>query len=77
MSYGCRVAADGFDKAARTMSDAGARFVTVLLAGSPERALMAVFALRGDLVVLRAPLGADEARSAAVAGRVAARRALG
>jgi Ni,Fe-hydrogenase III large subunit len=56
-----RVAADGFEKAARTIGDAGARFVTVLLAGSPERALMAVFALRGDLVVLRAPLDADEA----------------
>jgi Ni,Fe-hydrogenase III large subunit/Ni,Fe-hydrogenase III component G len=56
-----RVAADGFDKAARTLSDVGARFVTVLLAGWPERALIAVFALRGDLLVLRAPLDPGEA----------------
>lgn len=53
-----RVAPDGFDRASRLLFDAGARFVTLLLADTPERALMGAFALRGDLVVLRAPLPA-------------------
>jgi len=49
-----RVEPDGFDRASRLLCDGGARFVTLLLADSPEPALMGVFALRGDLVVLRA-----------------------
>ncbi|MGI8903772.1 MAG: NADH-quinone oxidoreductase subunit D [Solirubrobacteraceae bacterium] len=53
-----RVAPDGFERASRVLSDAGGRFVTLLLADWPERSLVAVFALRGDLVVLRASLQA-------------------
>jgi formate hydrogenlyase subunit 5 len=46
-----------FERGARMLYDGGARFVTMLRADSPERALMAVFALRGELIVLRAPTG--------------------
>ena len=42
------------------LHDAGARFVTLFLADTPEPALVGAFALRGELVVLRAPTaGAD------------------
>ena len=51
-----RLAPDGFDAASRVLVDGGARFVTLLIADSPERSLLGVFALRGDLVVLRAPM---------------------
>jgi len=47
----------GFERAARMLRDAGARFVTLLLADTPDRALVGAFALRGALVVLRAPTG--------------------
>ena len=50
-----RVAAQDFDLAARSLKDAGARFVTVLLADTPEPALVGAFALQGELIVLRAP----------------------
>ncbi len=46
-----------FERAVRLLGDAGARFITLLLAARPEPSLVAVFALRGDLVVLRAPTG--------------------
>jgi formate hydrogenlyase subunit 5 len=49
-----------FERAARMLKDAGARFVTIFLADTPEPALVGAFALRGALIVLRAPtLGAD------------------
>jgi formate hydrogenlyase subunit 5 len=55
-----RVKALAFRRAARTLRDAGARFVTLFLADTPEPALVGAFALRGSLVVLRAPTeGAD------------------
>ena len=38
----------------RELRAAGARFVTLFLAETPELALTAVFALRGELVVLQA-----------------------
>jgi formate hydrogenlyase subunit 5 len=44
-----------FERAAHMLWNAGARFVTIFLADTPESALVAVFALRGALVVLRAP----------------------
>jgi formate hydrogenlyase subunit 5 len=50
-----RVAAQDFDLAARSLKDAGARFVTVFLADTPEPALVGAFALQGELIVLRAP----------------------
>ncbi|MGA2321138.1 MAG: NADH-quinone oxidoreductase subunit D [Solirubrobacteraceae bacterium] len=46
-----------FERTARVLRDIGARFVTVFLAETPERALVGAFALRGELVVLRAPTG--------------------
>jgi len=52
-----------FERASRMLHDAGARFVTVFLADTPEPAIVGAFALRGDLVVLRAPTG--DARPAA------------
>jgi formate hydrogenlyase subunit 5 len=54
------VASDGFATAARVLHDAGARFVTLLLAESPERSIVAVLALRGELIVLRTPTPAGE-----------------
>jgi Ni,Fe-hydrogenase III large subunit len=50
-----RVRTLGFHRAAGILRSAGARFVTLFLADSPEPALVGVFALRGSLVVLRAP----------------------
>ena len=50
------VAPLGFLRTSRMLRDAGARFVTLLLADSPEPSLVGVFALRGDLVVLRTPM---------------------
>ena len=46
----------GFGRASQMLHRAGARFVTLLVAGSPEPALVGAFAMRGDLVVLRAPI---------------------
>jgi formate hydrogenlyase subunit 5 len=50
-----RVAPQDFDLAARALRDAGARFVTIFLADTPEPALVGAFALHGELIVLRAP----------------------
>jgi formate hydrogenlyase subunit 5 len=55
-----RVALADFDLASRALREAGARFVTVFLADAPEPALAGAFALRGELVVLRAPLGGED-----------------
>lgn len=55
-----RVGAGEFDSAVRTLHEASARFVSILSADTPERALVAVFALHGELVVLRAPGGAPD-----------------
>jgi formate hydrogenlyase subunit 5 len=49
------------DAAARELARQGARPVTVFLAQWPERALVAVFALRGELVTLRESLPAGAA----------------
>jgi Ni,Fe-hydrogenase III large subunit len=46
-----------FEPAVRMLKDAGARFVSMFLAETPEPALVGAFALYGDLVVLRAPTG--------------------
>lgn len=52
-----RVTLLSFERAARMLRDAGARFVTVFLADTPEPALVGAFALRGELIMLRAPSG--------------------
>jgi formate hydrogenlyase subunit 5 len=52
-----RVTPLAFERAAHMLRTAGARFVTIFLADTPEPALMAAFALRGALVILRAPTG--------------------
>jgi formate hydrogenlyase subunit 5 len=44
-----------FARAAQILREAGGRFVTMFLAEAPEPALVAAVALRGHLVVLRAP----------------------
>ncbi len=51
-----RVSPLGFGRASQMLHRAGSRFVTLLLAGSPQPALVGAFAMRGDLVVLRAPI---------------------
>lgn len=53
------VAAPAFASAAKVMQEAGARFVTMFAADTPERSLIAVFALHGELILLRAPAGGD------------------
>ncbi|MCA1690117.1 MAG: NADH-quinone oxidoreductase subunit C, partial [Actinobacteria bacterium] len=50
-----RVPQSSFEQAARTLRDAGARFMTIFRAQTPEPALVAAFSLRGELVVLRSP----------------------
>jgi formate hydrogenlyase subunit 5 len=55
-----RVSPDRFEAAVRELRDAGARFVTIFVAARPERALTGVFALRGELLLLRAPLDQGE-----------------
>ncbi len=52
-----RVAPEAFERSARMLRDVGARFITIFMARKPEPALVGVFALRGELVVLRAPRG--------------------
>ncbi len=47
------------DRAASLVVEHGGRLVTLLLTERPERSLLAVFAARGELVVLRAPLSPD------------------
>ena len=55
-----RVTTLGFERAAHLLRVAGARFITLFLADTPEPSLVGAFALRGALVVLRAPTrGAD------------------
>ncbi|HEX4115948.1 MAG TPA: hypothetical protein VHY18_08755 [Solirubrobacteraceae bacterium] len=49
-----------FRRAARMLKAAGARFVTLFLADTPEPGLVGAFALRGSLVVLRAPMEGSE-----------------
>jgi Ni,Fe-hydrogenase III large subunit len=48
-----RVSGEDFEPAMRRLREAGARFVTMLEADTPEPALVAVLALQGELVVLR------------------------
>ncbi|HTU78569.1 MAG TPA: hypothetical protein VMF09_07400 [Solirubrobacteraceae bacterium] len=50
-----RVGVPAFASAAKVMQQAGARFVTMFLAHTPERSLCAVFALHGELILVRAP----------------------
>jgi formate hydrogenlyase subunit 5 len=52
-----RAAAGSFVPACRALRDAGARFVTVFSSGEGERSPSAVFALRGELILLRVPAG--------------------
>jgi formate hydrogenlyase subunit 5 len=49
-----------FGRASQMLHRAGARFVTLLRARSPEPAIVGAFAMRGDLVVLRAPIGSAD-----------------
>jgi formate hydrogenlyase subunit 5 len=50
-----RVTPLAFERTARMLRDVGARFVTIFLAETPEPALVGAFALRGGLLLLRAP----------------------
>jgi formate hydrogenlyase subunit 5 len=52
-----RVGAPAFASAAKVMQEGGARFVTMFLADTPERSLVAAFALRGELILMRAAGG--------------------
>jgi Ni,Fe-hydrogenase III large subunit/Ni,Fe-hydrogenase III component G len=55
-----RVSPLGLGRASQMLHRAGARFVTLLIATAPEPAIVGAFAMRGDLVVLRAPTAAAE-----------------
>jgi formate hydrogenlyase subunit 5 len=54
------VAREDFETAARVLRAAHARFVTMLVAERPERSLVAVYALHGILIVVRAPVAHDD-----------------
>jgi len=47
------------DRAASALASEGARFITVFVGHAPERSLVAAFALRGQIVALRARLDGD------------------
>ncbi len=49
-----------FGRASQLLHRAGARFVTLAIVDGGEPAILGAFALRGDLVVLRAPVQADQ-----------------
>jgi formate hydrogenlyase subunit 5 len=53
------VSSAGFHDAVGELRDAGARFITLFLAETPQLALTAVFAFRGELVLLQAVAGDD------------------
>jgi Ni,Fe-hydrogenase III large subunit len=55
-----RLAPLAFGRASQMLHRAGARFVTLLRARLPEPAIVGAFAMRGDLVVLRAPTDGPE-----------------
>jgi len=63
-----RVGAPDFDSAARAIKDAGARFVTIFLADTPELSLVGVFALHGELIMVRAPAGDSDPLAATAIG---------
>lgn len=50
----------GFERACHLIRSVGGRFITLTLAGIPEPLIAAVFALRGDLVMVSAATGATE-----------------
>jgi formate hydrogenlyase subunit 5 len=50
----------GFERASHLLRGVGARFITVTIADTPRRSLLAAFALRGDLIVLMAPAESAE-----------------
>jgi formate hydrogenlyase subunit 5 len=54
-----QVGAPALASSARAMREAGARLVTMFLAGEPQRSLVAAFALRGELILLRVPASGD------------------
>jgi formate hydrogenlyase subunit 5 len=56
-----RIELASLSAATHAMREAGARFVSMFLAEAPERSLMLAFALRGELIAIRAALSADEA----------------
>jgi formate hydrogenlyase subunit 5 len=51
-----RLPLSALDRAAALLAAEGARFISIFVAGRPERSLIAAFALRGQIVALRAPL---------------------
>lgn len=51
-----RVALADFPRISLGLRDLGARFVTLMLSNNPARAIVGVFALRGDIVAVRADL---------------------
>lgn len=56
-----RVEAPAFAGAAKVIQRAGGRFVSMFLADTPERSLTAAFALRGELILVRAPASGEAA----------------
>jgi formate hydrogenlyase subunit 5 len=74
-SMGVQVPLATFERAATSLAAEGARFVTVFVAGAPEPSLVAVLALRGQVVALRAPLGRTRSYPALSLGIPAARLA--
>ncbi len=63
-----RVTPLAFGRAAKMLHGAGARLVTLLRAELPEPAIVGAFAMRGDLVVLRAPTGQADVPTYAALG---------
>ena len=74
----CGSPRSAFARASQMLHRAGARFVTLLLAETPSRHSMGVFAMRGDLVVAaRADAGAARPPTYTALGAVVAGGAVG
>ncbi|MGH2863773.1 MAG: NADH-quinone oxidoreductase subunit C [Solirubrobacteraceae bacterium] len=63
-----RVDPAAFAPAARGLREAGARFATMFLAESPERSLVAAFALYGEPILLRSPASREGAAFESIGG---------
>jgi Ni,Fe-hydrogenase III large subunit len=69
-----RVPLASLDRTADSLAAAGGRFVGLFVAHSPERALVAVFAFRGELVALSSPLSDNVTVFGSLAARIPACR---
>jgi Ni,Fe-hydrogenase III large subunit len=69
-----RLPVSALDRAAALLAAEGGRFISIFVAGRPQRSLVAAFALRGQIVALRAPLADTTASYPALSLHLASAR---